>query len=160
MRLAISARMARDEDELPVVTARAWVFADRMRADEVAADDAAPPFAALSVEIAEAIDVGDVVVAGSEFACGEGAPRAARALHRAGIFAVIARSFATDFLAEALRLGLPTIVVDEPQSIRTGDRLRVDIEGGRIVDLSSGDRMPIREIEESALLAWRAAQNR
>ena len=152
--------MPRDDDELPVVTARAWVFADRMRADEIAADDVSRPFTALSVEVADGIESGDVVVAGSEFACGENAPRAARALHRAGIFAVIARSFDAGFLAEALRLGLPTIVVDEPQSIRTGDRLRVDIEGGRIVDLSSGDRMPIRVIDENALVAWRAAQRR
>jgi 3-isopropylmalate dehydratase small subunit len=149
--------MARDDDELPVVTARAWVFADRLRADEIAADDVAPPFAALSAEVAEEIAVGDVVVAGLEFACGDGGVRAARTLHRAGIFAVIARSFADEFAAEALRLGLPTIVVDAPQAIRTGDRVRIDIEGKRIVDLSSGDRMPIREIDDSALAAWRAA---
>ena len=149
-----------DEDELPVVSGRAWVFADRLRAAEIATDDAGPPFAPLSAEVASSIREGDIVVAGSEFGCGEGAARAARALHRAGVSAVIARSFAKEFWDEALRLGFPAVVVDEPQSIRTGDRVRLDIEGRRIVDLSSGDRIPIRELDDELIAAWRAAMKR
>jgi 3-isopropylmalate dehydratase small subunit len=146
-----------DDEEIPVLTGRAWVFADRLRADEIAVDDRARPFAPLSAELAAGIERGDIVVAGSEFACGDGGVHAARALRRAGVVAVVARSFADEFFAETVRIGLPAIVVDEPQSIRTGDRLRLDIEGRRIVDLSSGDRIPIREIDEQALAAWRAA---
>jgi 3-isopropylmalate dehydratase small subunit len=155
---AIAAVVPWDDDELPVLTGRAWVFADRLRAAEIAADDVSLPFAPLSAEVASSIREGDIVVAGSEFACGEGAVRAARALHRAGVSAVIARSFASEFWNEALRLGFPTVVVDEPQSIRTGDHVRLDIEGRRIVDLSSGDRIPIRELDEAILAAWRAAR--
>lgn len=146
-----------DEDELPVMTGRAWVFADQLRAAEIAVDDASAPFAPLSADVASSIAAGDIVVAGSEFACGDGAARGARVLRRAGIAAVIARSFAREFWEEALRVGLPAIVVDEPQSIRTGDRVRLDIEGRRIVDLSSGDRIPIRELDDATIAAWRAA---
>ena len=142
------------------MTGRAWVFSDRLRAAEIAADETSAPFAPLSAEVAGSIAAGDIVVAGSEFACGDGAACAARALRRAGIAAVVARSFTREFADQALRLGFPTIVVDEPQSIRTGDRVRLDIEGRRIVDLSSGDRIPIREIDEGAIVAWRAAYKR
>ncbi|MGH7820625.1 MAG: 3-isopropylmalate dehydratase, partial [Candidatus Binatia bacterium] len=91
-----------------------------------------------------------------EFACGGGGAHVARALRRAGIAAVIARSFAAEFAAEALEIGLAAIRIDETQMIRSGDRLRLDIEGRRVVNLSSGDRYPIRELSDRAVEALRA----
>jgi 3-isopropylmalate dehydratase small subunit len=154
--------LVRDEG-FPVLDGRAWVFTDFLRAEEIV-----PPgikdlgeavrslFRDLDRELASQLSRGDVLVGGSELGCGDGGATAARALRRAGIAAVIARSFAAEFAAEALEVGLPTIVIDESQMIRTGDQLRVDIEGRRVVNLSSGDRYPLRELDEEMVEALRA----
>jgi hypothetical protein len=47
-------------------------------------------------------------------------------------------------------------VLDAPESIRTGQTVRVDIDGGRVVNLSSGDRYPIRNLGEELLATLRA----
>jgi 3-isopropylmalate/(R)-2-methylmalate dehydratase small subunit len=150
-------------DELPVLTARAWVFADRLQAAEIVplelrdlGEQARRLFGPLDPGFSGEVRRGDAIVAGSEFACGVGGEVVARVLRRAGIAAVIARSFAPSFAAEALAVGLPAIVVDETLMVRTGDVLRIDIEGRRIVNLSSGDRYPIRELSEETVLALRA----
>lgn len=150
--------MAEDEDGdwIPVMTTRAWVFADRLRAADIAGASGVA-FAPLDAELAGQIRPGDVIVAGSELGCGDGADGAVRALRAVGIVAVIAVSFAQPFAAAALAAGLPAIAVDEIRSVRTGDRLRVDIEGRRIVNLSAGDRFPIRGLDDATLAAWRAA---
>jgi 3-isopropylmalate/(R)-2-methylmalate dehydratase small subunit len=154
-------------DSLPVVTGDAWVFADFLEARAVAPPEirdlgeaARALFRDLDPDLAAKIRRGDLLVAGSEFACGPGGAHVARTLRRAGIAAVIARSFAIEFAAEAVDVGLPAIVVDETQMIRSGDRLRLDIEGRRIVNLSSGDRYPIRDLPEDVVEALRAGGRR
>ena len=56
----------------------------------------------------------------------------------------------------ALHVGLPALQVEETEAIKTGDRLRVDIEGHKVVNLSSGDRYVIRNIYGEALDVLRA----
>lgn len=77
--------------------------------------------------------------------------RAARDLHLAGVGAIIAVSFAADFFARALAVGLPAAAIEEAAAIKSGDRLRVDIETFRIANLSSGDRYVIRNLPEEIL---------
>jgi 3-isopropylmalate/(R)-2-methylmalate dehydratase small subunit len=150
------ASIRREDDELPVMTGRAWVFADRLLAREIAAS-AAPQtlFRALDPDLASRLSPGDVLVAGSECAIGDGARDAARALRAGGMAVVIARSFAPEFFDEALAVGLPAVAIDETQMIRTGDRLRVDLEGRKVANLSSGDRYPIRELDDETVLLLR-----
>lgn len=148
-----------EEEPLPVVTGRAWVFTDRLRAAEIG-DASGRLFAALDPALAERIESGDVVVGGAEFGEGEGAAVAVAVLRRAAISAVVARSFAPAFAAAARAAGLPAIVVDEMRSVRTGDRLRLDVEGRRIANLSSGDRFPIRGLDDETLEGWRAKRAR
>lgn len=152
-----------EEIGFPVLTGRAWVFADSLRAEEIV-----PPgiedlgLAARSLlrdldpTFASRVSRGDLFVGGADFACGPGAVRSARALRRAGLGGVIARSFAPDFAREALEMGLPAIVIDETRMIRTGDLLRLDVEGRRVVNLSSGDRYPIRDLADEAVEILRA----
>lgn len=156
-------RQREDEVGFPVLTGRAWVFSDSLRAGEIVppgiedlAQAARSLLSDLDRDFASRVSRGDLFVGGSEFACGPGGAWAARALRRVGLCAVIARSFAPEFAREALEIGLPTVVVDETQMIRTGDRLRLDIEGRRVVNLSSGDRYPIRELCEDTVEILRA----
>ena len=55
----------------------------------------------------------------------------------------------------ALPFGLPAVEVNESLAIHTGARLRVDLEGSRVVNLSSGDRYPIRNVSEAMLERFR-----
>jgi 3-isopropylmalate/(R)-2-methylmalate dehydratase small subunit len=93
---------------------------------------------------------GDFLV-GSE-QCGRGAPSGcARALRAAGVAAVIAPSVDRVFLREALEAGLPAVAVEEAAAIKSGDRLRVDIETLRIANRASGDRYIIKNLDDAAL---------
>jgi len=45
--------------------------------------------------------------------------------------------------------------VNESLAIHTGERLRVDLEGSRVVNMSSGDRYPIRNVDDALLARFR-----
>ena len=87
---------------------------------------------------ARRISRGDIVVAGRGFGAGATGRAPARALKLAGVACVIGRSFDDAFFEAALHVGLPALKVEETGAIKTGDRLRVDIEGHKVVNLSSG----------------------
>jgi 3-isopropylmalate/(R)-2-methylmalate dehydratase small subunit len=145
---------------LPVLTGRAWTFADDLQAADIlplryggiAAGEArtrlfADHDAALAAQLAH----GAVLVAGQNLGTGPGAAPAAAALAAAGIVAVVGTSLAPDFAAAALAVGLAPLEVDAPSVFHTGQRLRLNLEGGTIANLSSGDRQPIRNFTEAFL---------
>jgi len=149
---------------LPVITGRAWSFADGLRASDVlpcvAADE--PPataarrlFAGIDPTLAARLTPGDVLVAGQQLGGGPGGAAAARALHAAGIVAVIAASYADGFADALLTAGVPALEVDAPAVFHTGQRLRINLEGGTIANLSSGDRQPVRNLTEPLLARLR-----
>lgn len=145
---------------LPVLTGRAWTFADDLRAADILPERCARLvvvdarnhlFADLDPSLAAQLARGDVLVAGQNLGVGPGAAPAAIALAAAGLVAVVATSLAPDFAAAALRAGLAPLEVDAPSVFHTGQRLRLNLEGGTIANLSSGDRQPIRNLTEDFL---------
>lgn len=149
---------------LPVVTGRAWTFADGLRASDILpadAGDLAPEaararlFAPLDPGLASRLAPGDVLVAGQQLGGGTGGPAAARALRAAGIVAVVAASYAADFDAALFDAGVPALEVDAPSVFHTGDRLRINLEAGTIANQSSGDRQPVRNLTEPVLARLR-----
>ena len=82
---------------------------------------------------------GDVIVAGINFGMGSSAEDAPRSLRDAGIAAVLAESISNIYLRTLINLGLPAI---ECRGISTfveqGDDLEVDLESGRVRNLTSG----------------------
>jgi len=153
---------ALDLDELPYLVGRAWKLGDRIRADDILAPPHAerdlPTAGAVLSRVAPplALQPGDFIVAGVAFGVGAATHATARALRLIGAGAVIARSFGDEFLRCALHVGLPPLQVEETEAIKTGDRLRVDIEGHKVVNLSSGDRHVIRNVYGDALDVLRA----
>jgi len=79
---------------------------------------------------------GDIVVAGKNFGCGSSREHAIVAIHGIGVSLVIARSFARIFHRNAVNTGLPIILFNGTGEIKQGDRLEVNIENGRISNLS------------------------
>jgi len=159
----------RDEPRLPVLTGRAWAFADALRAEDIlpvrfatlAAGEAARKlFADLDANLAAQLQRGDVLVAGQALGAGDGGGAAARALAAAGMIAVVAGSFAAGFAEAALAAGLPPLEVDAPQIFHTGQRLRLNLEAGTIANLSSGDRQPVRNLTDDLVARLRAILGR
>lgn len=101
----------------------------------------------------------DILVAGRNFGCGSAREQAATAIQGLGIKAVVAASFARTFYRNAINDGLP--IIECPQlyaDAQEGDRIRIDLEAGRI-DRSGVEyafpRMPdsVRKILELGGLA-------
>ena len=150
---------------LPVLTGRAWAFADGLRAEDILpsrfaalapAEARRHLFVDLDATLAARVLANDVLVAGQQLGNGAGADAAARALAAAGVIAVVAGSFGGDFADAALAAGLPPLEVDAPAMFHTGHRMRLNLEAGTIANLSSGDRLPVRNLTEPLLDRLRA----
>ena len=157
------------ERRVPVLTGRAWAFADNLSAGDIlpsrfaalpAAEAAGRLFADLDAALAGELRPGDVLVGGQQLGAGPGGPEAARALAAAGVVAVVAGSFAADFAEAALGAGLAPPEVDAPAIFHTGQRMRLNLEAGTIANLSSGDRLPVRNLTEALLERLRALLGR
>ncbi|HYN11380.1 MAG TPA: 3-isopropylmalate dehydratase [Burkholderiales bacterium] len=126
---------------------RAWVFGDDITTDALAPgrymksaiDEIAKHcLEGVDPSFASSVKPGDIVVGGRNFGTGSSREQAAEALKQLGVAALIAESFAGLFYRNALNLGLPAVECAEAKRIRSGDKLRVDAEGGKIENLTSG----------------------
>lgn len=158
-----------DLPRLPVLTGRAWAFADDLAASDILParfaallpkEAARRLFADLDAGLAGRMQVGDVLVAGQHLGQGTGGEAAARALAAAGMSAVVAAGFADGFAEAVLAAGLPPLEVDAPAVFHTGQRMRINLEGGTIANLSSGDRQPIRNLSEALVARLRLVLGR
>ena len=89
-------------------------------------------------DFASIVNKGDIIVAGKNFGCGSSREHAPRALKGCGISAVIARSFAGIFFRNSINVGLPFLQLEEVDKIKDGDLLEIDLTGGIIKNLSTG----------------------
>ena len=104
-------------------------------------------FADVRPDFVERVNPGDILVAGDNFGCGSSREHAPWALKRAGIGAVVAKSFARLFYRNAFNIGLPIVESDEaPEQIGEGERVSVDFSTGEIVHQSTGQRFTARPV--------------
>ncbi len=124
------------------MSGRAWVLGDDVDTDALApgrymrlpiGELARHCLEGIAPDFAGAVRPGDVVVGGENFGIGSSREQAAEALRHLGVVAVVARSFAGIFRRNAINLGLPTLVCADAGLIRAGERIEVDLEGGRLV---------------------------
>jgi hypothetical protein len=158
-----------DDASLPTLDGRALAFGLRLDAAEILAAEhanAAPRaasrhlFAALDPTLATRLCRGDVIVVeqltGEETRASSGFA----ALAATGITAIVVRRV-SPALAEAARAtGVVIVVVDTPSFLHTGDRVRLDLDAAKVVNLSSGDRAAIRNLDDDTRLALHAALGR
>ena len=154
------------EGSLLAVTGTAWTFGDAITQAQLLSPqhlglpvEQLRPFVLSSIDadFSSHVACGDFLVAGSDFAGDATHPVVASVLNSLGIAAVIARSFGAFFLRAATRAGLPALSVEETAAIKTGDRLRVDVEAHIVANLSSGDRYVIRNVDDAVLYQLRRA---
>lgn len=87
----------------------------------------------LDPEFAGKVEVGDVLMAGTNFGCGSSREQPVLGLKAVGIAAVVAKSFARIFYRAAINQGL--VLIEAPDAVdayKDGDEVSLDIEGGKI----------------------------
>ena len=82
---------------------------------------------------------GDIIMATSNFGCGSSREHAPIAIKAAGVSCVIAETFARIFFRNAINIGLPLLECPEAvKNTNSGDILEVDLDKGKIKDVTSG----------------------
>ena len=88
-------------------------------------------------EFKKEVRKGDLLIAERNFGCGSSREHAPLALKAAGISCIIAKSFARIFFRNSFNLGLPLLESPEAsETIKDGNRVRVDLSTGEIFDLT------------------------
>jgi 3-isopropylmalate dehydratase small subunit len=124
-------------DEI-ILTGKAWVVEGALSSEAIRSGAAQDMLGT----------VGDFLLTTGPIGDGQAAAQAAVALQQSGIIGVIAPAFAWAFFRVCLNLGLPPLTLWEAGEIRRGDRLRVDLNGQVVKNLSSGTRYPIRNLSD------------
>lgn len=97
-----------------------------------------------------AVQAGDMLVGGENFGCGSSREQAPVAIKAAGVSVVIARSFARIFYRNAINIGL-TVVEAPTHTLQTGQRARVDLTGGIVENLTTGETYPATRMPDVML---------
>jgi len=93
----------------------------------------------LNPEFPQKVQKGDIIVAGRNFGCSSGRAIAPKAIKATGIAAVVAEGFSRTFYRNGHEVGLPILEVSGiHEFVQTGDRIRVDIANGTVMNLTSG----------------------
>ena len=102
-------------------------------------------FEDIDPEFAARVTMGDMLVAGENFGCGSSREQAPQSLKTAGFYAVAAKSFARIFYRNAFNIGLMLIECNTG-FIDDGDTIELDIERGKLKDVSKGLAFDIKPI--------------
>ena len=80
-----------------------------------------------------------IIVGGENFGCGSSREHAPLSIKSSGVKAIIAASFARIFYRNSINIGLPVLVNrDASAGIKDGDELELDLDKGRIKDITTG----------------------
>ena len=95
---------------------------------------------------------GVILVGGRNFGCGSSREQAPLALKYAGVKCVLAESFARIFYRNAINIGLPVVECKGIwKAAETGDMLTVDLESGKVEDLSNCKKFQVEKLPEFIL---------
>jgi len=128
-----------------IIPARYLTSTDPMKLAEHAMEGVDPDFSSK-------VRGDGILVAGRNFGCGSSREHAPLALKAAGVKAIVAESFARIFFRNAINIGL--VVVEcrgVSSSVEEGDLLEVDLELGRIFNISKGTSLPSTRYPEATL---------
>ena len=84
---------------------------------------------------------GGILVAGKNFGMGSSREQAPLVLIHSNTKAVVAKSFARIFYRNAINTGLPVVECDT-DLIDEGDTLEIDLEGGKVTNVTKGIDIP------------------
>jgi 3-isopropylmalate/(R)-2-methylmalate dehydratase small subunit len=127
---------------------RCWKFGDNIPTDRlVKSEYVFEPMEVMAKHVLEDLNPdfplqvrpGDIVVAGRHFGQSSGRAIATKALKATGIGCVVADTFARTFFRNCFEVGLPALEISGvSELVEDGHRLRVDVGGGLLTDLTTG----------------------
>ena len=123
-------RFGADVDTDQIIPARYLNTSDPKELAKHCMEDADPEFV-------NKMKPGDIIVADKNFGCGSSREHAPIAIKAAGISCVIAKSFARIFYRNSFNMGFP--IFESPDAISAideGDKIEVDMDTGKIVNLT------------------------
>lgn len=92
---------------------------------------------------------GVVVIGAKNFGCGSSREQAPIALKYSGVQCVLAESFARIFYRNSINIGLPVIEVKGvSKAVNDGDEISVDLEAGKIQNLTTKQTLPGTKIPQ------------
>ena len=136
-----------------VFEGRCWKFGHNIPTDEITpthvvwkgfAEMAQHVLESLNPEFPKNVQKGDILVAGRNFGCSSGRAIAPKAIKATGVSAVIAAGFSRTFYRNGHEVGLP--ILEAPgihEIVENGDRLRVNVDAGSVVNLTSGKSLTV-----------------
>lgn len=135
--------------------AKAWKFGDDIDTDVIIParylNQYTPEYLAAhcmedaDIHFAQNVKPGDVIIAGKNFGCGSSREHAPVAIKAAGVQVVIAESYARIFYRNSLNIGLPILECTEAvQGIEAGDEIQVDLQTGRIINVTRNQQYEAR----------------
>jgi len=144
-----------------VLKGRAFKFGDGISTDHIIPGRYAhlrsnlPELAKHVLEDADAtfasrVEPGDFIVGGNNFGLGSSREHAPLVIKMAGVSAVLVKSVARIFFRNAVNQGLPVLICDTDK-INDGDELEVDLAGGTVKDITSGNQLTFSSIPEVML---------
>lgn len=128
-----------------------WKFGHNIPTDEITPTHVVwKSFAEMAKHVLESLNPafplnvqkGDIIVAGRNFGCSSGRAIAPKAIKATGVSAIVAEGFSRTFYRNGHEVGLP--ILEAPgihEFVQNGDRIRVDIATGSVLNLTSGKTM-------------------
>lgn len=126
----------------------AWVFGDNVDTDQLAPgiyiklpieEISGHCLEGLNPDFAANVKPGDFLVAGKNFGMGSSREQAAEVLHHLGINIIVAHSFGGIFYRNAINFGLVPLICKQAEKIATGDRLRIDVHMGEVINVTRNE---------------------
>lgn len=106
-------------------------------------------------DFANLVKFGDLIIADDNFGCGSSREQAPVALKSAGVGAVIAKSFARIFRKNAINIGLPVVVCEYIDKIksesREDDEFDVDLVNSTITNIRTQNKYVLNSLSETTL---------
>jgi 3-isopropylmalate/(R)-2-methylmalate dehydratase small subunit len=103
----------------------------------------------LDAEFVERVRPGDIMVGGRNFGSGSSREHAPLAIKGAGIACIVAESFARIFYRNSINVGLPIVECPGVTSdARPGDRFEIDLDAGRVENVTRGSTYPATALPE------------
>ncbi|HIJ00820.1 MAG: 3-isopropylmalate/(R)-2-methylmalate dehydratase small subunit [Candidatus Methanomethylophilaceae archaeon] len=141
---------------MDVLKGKAWCFGDHVDTDQIIPAERLVAenldhlnefiFEKVRPGMAQAVQKGDIIVAGRNFGCGSSREHAPRSLLQAGISCVVAESFARIFFRNSLNVGL--LLIECSADVSEGDLLEVRPKEGKLINLSNGMEFDFQQYPE------------
>lgn len=106
---------------------------------------------AVDPDFAGRTKAGDIFVAEHNLGSGSSRETSPLTLRYLGISCVVAKSFARIFYRNCINVGIPALECPQTDQIEDGDRLRIDVQEGKIENLTKKESYPCERLPEHIL---------